>query len=506
MKFFLTIVFIFLSLNLFADDKASSIFKKYSSKVVYIESKVGMGTGFFIEPDVILTNRHVVFGYDKNSGKWNSPQKITLHSGKVLNSYQFLVCSVNVDICIIGLEKNSKSSPGSIKFANRPVKAGEDVYVIGHPHGVTVPIISTGIVSSEFANVPWDDIFGKNSKFLGFSTTAAISHGSSGSPVIAKSGEVLGIAVGFLNDSQNLNLVISTNEINQFIKYVFDKNKSETIAFSRGFEKELDSKISQRASLSNTIDDKEANISNPLPIEKVKSISQIEITPIDVEKSIPLNSDIESNATNESSKGFDSRAPKDSVMVAGVSVVDTAPMAKFEISDTSVKETKAEVKSESIVAKVDNKDNTEETTTTTNMDSVTTTIGDLTAPSRMKNDSSTSSPLVAAVPVKVIYVSTINPNAIRKVLRDHIPQFRYCYQNELDLAKNSEAFKGVINLRFFIASAGKVIRSEVTSDVIISEKVPECIKNVLQGIQFPEPKNGGTVEVNQPMNLYTKRI
>ena len=180
------------------------------------------------------------------------------------------------------------------------------------------------------------------------------------------------------------------------------------------------------------------------------------------------------------------------------SVVGTAPMAKFEISDTPVKETKAEVKSESIVAKVDNKDNTEETTTTN--------VGDLTAPTRVKNDSSTSSPLVAAVPVEVIYVSTIDPYAIRKVLRDHIPKFRYCYQKELDVAKNSEGFEGVINLRFFIASAGKVTRSEVTSDVIISEKVPECIKNVLQGIQFTEPKNGGTVEVNQPMNLYSKRI
>ena len=189
-------------------------------------------------------------------------------------------------------------------------------------------------------------------------------------------------------------------------------------------------------------------------------------------------------------------APK--VEYFGASVVDTAPMAKFEISDTPVKETKAEVKSESIALKVVNENNTEETTATT--------VGDLAAPVRMKNDSSTSSPLVAAVPVEVIYVSTIDPNAIRKVLRDHIPQFRYCYQNELDFAKNSEGFQGVINLRFFIASTGKVTRSEVTFDVIISEKVPECIKNVLSGMQFPELRGVKIVEVNQPMNLFPKRI
>ena len=180
------------------------------------------------------------------------------------------------------------------------------------------------------------------------------------------------------------------------------------------------------------------------------------------------------------------------------SVVGTAPMAKFEISDTPVKETKAEVKSESIAAKVVNENKTEEATTIT--------VGDLAAPVKVKNDSSTSSPLVAAVPVEVIYVSTIDPNAIRKVLRDHIPQFRYCYQKELDANKIQDSSKGIINLKFFIEKEGRAIRSEVTSKEVVFDKVQDCIKNVLQGIQFTEPKNSGTVEVNQPMNLYSKRI
>jgi hypothetical protein len=43
------------------------------------------------------------------------------------------------------------------------------------------------------------------------------------------------------------------------------------------------------------------------------------------------------------------------------------------------------------------------------------------------------------------------------------------------------------------------------SDEITSDKVRDCIKNVLQGIQFPAPAGGKTVEVSQPMNLYPKR-
>lgn len=154
------------------------------------------------------------------------------------------------------------------------------------------------------------------------------------------------------------------------------------------------------------------------------------------------------------------------------------------------------------------------TTGTTNMARVATNVGSLTGSAKGKIDSSKGfdglatkgSVMVAGVPVEKIAVSTIDPDAIRRLLREHIPQFRYCYQKELDVNKNPEGFQGVMNFRFFIASEGKVSRSEITSEEITSDKVRDCMKNVLHGIQFPAPRGGRTVEVNQPMNLYPKRI
>jgi hypothetical protein len=154
------------------------------------------------------------------------------------------------------------------------------------------------------------------------------------------------------------------------------------------------------------------------------------------------------------------------------------------------------------------------TTGTTNLAKVATNVGSLTGAAKGKIDSSRGfdglatkgSVMVAGVPVEKIAVSTIDPDAIRRLLREHIPQFRYCYQKELDVNKNPEGFQGVMNFRFFIASEGKVNRSEITSDEITSDKVRDCMKNVLHGIQFPAPRGGRTVEVNQPMNLYPKRI
>ncbi len=154
------------------------------------------------------------------------------------------------------------------------------------------------------------------------------------------------------------------------------------------------------------------------------------------------------------------------------------------------------------------------TTGTTDLAKVATNVGSLTGAAKGKIDSSKGfdglaekgSVMVAGVPIEKVRVSVIDPDAISRLLRDHIPQFRSCYQSELDRSGKPEGFQGVINLRFLIGNEGHVQKSSVTSSDITSDKVRDCLKNVLDGIRFPTPRGGSTVEVNQPMNLYPKRI
>jgi hypothetical protein len=151
---------------------------------------------------------------------------------------------------------------------------------------------------------------------------------------------------------------------------------------------------------------------------------------------------------------------------------------------------------------------------TADIKKIATNVGSLTGSAKGRIDSqkgfdglaSKGTIVVAGVPTEKIAVSTIDPDAIRRLLRDHIPQFRSCYQRELDHAKDAEGLQGVVNFRFVIGTAGRVTKSAVTSDEIRSDKVRDCMTNVLEGIQFPAPKGGRTVEVNQPMNLLPKRI
>lgn len=110
----------------------------------------------------------------------------------------------------------------------------------------------------------------------------------------------------------------------------------------------------------------------------------------------------------------------------------------------------------------------------------------------------------AGLPYKEVVLGGMDPDTIRRILVDHIPQFRYCYQKELDRA--SQKFDGVVRLDFIIGASGNVTRAgiEAASDSLPTS-VKRCVVNVLKGIKFPAPRGGGVVEVNQPFNFYPRR-
>lgn len=151
---------------------------------------------------------------------------------------------------------------------------------------------------------------------------------------------------------------------------------------------------------------------------------------------------------------------------------------------------------------------------TPNAAKVATNMGSLTGSARGAIDTSRGfdgvaqrgSVMVAGVPVEKIALSNINPDEIRRILREHIPQFRYCYQSELDTNKTPGGVQGRMSFKFNVGAQGRVVKSEIISEEISSDKVRDCIKNVLHGIKFPSPGDGRAYDVNQPMNFYPKRI
>lgn len=110
----------------------------------------------------------------------------------------------------------------------------------------------------------------------------------------------------------------------------------------------------------------------------------------------------------------------------------------------------------------------------------------------------------AGLPYKTVVMGGMDPDTIRRILIEHIPQFRYCYQKQLDAAASS--FHGVVKMNFDIGASGHVAKAAVEATTEgMPDDVRGCVRDVLMGIKFPAPQGGGTVEVRQPFNFYPKR-
>lgn len=110
----------------------------------------------------------------------------------------------------------------------------------------------------------------------------------------------------------------------------------------------------------------------------------------------------------------------------------------------------------------------------------------------------------AGIPGETVVLGSMDPDVIRRILLEHLPQFRYCYQRELE--KTGVEASGAIKLNFTIGASGHVAQAGIDGASALSSDVKKCVVGVLKGINFPEPMGGGTVEVKQPMNFYPKKM
>ena len=106
-------------------------------------------------------------------------------------------------------------------------------------------------------------------------------------------------------------------------------------------------------------------------------------------------------------------------------------------------------------------------------------------------------------PPKVL-LGAMDPELLRRLLQEYMPQFRHCYQQELQ--RNNKA-KGVVSLMFRIIKNGSVqkVRVGKKGGQVFSSKGVQCIGSVLSLIEFPSPKGGGIVDVRQPLNFLSVR-
>jgi hypothetical protein len=98
---------------------------------------------------------------------------------------------------------------------------------------------------------------------------------------------------------------------------------------------------------------------------------------------------------------------------------------------------------------------------------------------------------------EVDVTGTFDRDLIRKVIRDHVGQFRYCYEREL---RARPGLAGKLSVRFVISPTGAVRAAEVAGDSPLQDRgLGECVTARLRDLNFPPPKGGrGEAVVHYP--------
>ena len=195
------------------DKKTASLSNKSSSgyevkddrfdSVVIVETENGLGSGFFISSDEILTNYHVI----ENSTSISITDKFKKRSSAVV-----IKKDLRRDLAI--LKTNTSGKP--VKFFSGKLKQGEMVEALGHPKGRKFSLTKGWISairkeSSVYSATGTPDV-------LFIQTDAAINPGNSGGPLFYKD-EVVGVNTqGLHKDStEGMNFAVHFSEVNKFI-------------------------------------------------------------------------------------------------------------------------------------------------------------------------------------------------------------------------------------------------------------------------------------------------
>jgi formylglycine-generating enzyme required for sulfatase activity/S1-C subfamily serine protease len=221
-----SIAFLLRSITLFAasllcsrstmgEKTTRDIFESSKESIVLILSygptgaPLSLGSGFFIEPNQVVSNFHVVEGASKvvvrKLGKQDQAEV-----------KQILKFSKKLDLAILETPTPGKPLPLH-KEQNQFI--GDRVVAIGNPKGLE-GTVSEGIISS----------LRPNGSFKILQVTAPISPGSSGGPLFDMEGRVIGVTTAGFAGGQNLNFAIPVTLLDRLEHAVaYEPRKMDTM-------------------------------------------------------------------------------------------------------------------------------------------------------------------------------------------------------------------------------------------------------------------------------------
>jgi TonB family protein len=93
---------------------------------------------------------------------------------------------------------------------------------------------------------------------------------------------------------------------------------------------------------------------------------------------------------------------------------------------------------------------------------------------------------------------SLDKEIIRRTIRRHINEVKFCYEQEL---VRKPSLGGRIMVQFMISATGQVISSVLQSSTMGNPRVESCTLQAVKRWPFPQPNGGGLVLVSYPFVL-----
>ncbi len=196
MKTLITVISLCLLSVASTASELADLYKTISPSVVRLEVKDNfgntskIGTGFYIGNGCyIATNYHVIKG----------GEQIAVASNGVLTQEKMDKLRINkdYDLAIISVSQCGRT----LKLSGSIPEVGQPIFTVGNPIGLD-KTLSNGVISGI-----------REGDYSVIQTTAAISPGSSGGPLVDMSGVVVGMTTFFLKEGQSLNFAVPASAL-----------------------------------------------------------------------------------------------------------------------------------------------------------------------------------------------------------------------------------------------------------------------------------------------------
>jgi tetratricopeptide (TPR) repeat protein len=189
-----------------------AIFARVSPAVVQLviqdrhNQTIATGSGFLVSRNgMIVTNYHVI-------EKAHTAQ-IVVSEKTMLPVTGVVAWDEGADLAIVQISGQVSALPLELSKDNLP-PVGAKVFAIGNPEGLT-RTLSDGLVSAHRTD----------ERFTLIQTTAPISHGSSGGPLLAPDGSVVGVTTASLLGGQNLNFAVPAKYVEVLLERCKDVSR-----------------------------------------------------------------------------------------------------------------------------------------------------------------------------------------------------------------------------------------------------------------------------------------